>query len=101
MVVPAILANRKMIAGLVIGVAALVFVLLWFFADGFSTSVADGLNNQAGGWTLVIIYIMTLIVGALAYIYRTHPVYIVFGIFVILAIIASFGTMVINAADVV
>jgi len=101
MVAAGILANRTMMTGLVIGVSALVFVLLWFFADGFSTSVADGLNGQAGGWTLVIVYIQTILLAALAYIYRSHPVYIVLGLFLILALVASFGAMMINPADAV
>ena len=97
MVSAAILRDRKVFAGIVVGVAALVFLLLWFFNDGFSTSVGDYLNAH-GGYALIFLYLAALIVGILAYIFRDHRVLWAFGVILLFALIASFIDMTIAVA---
>ena len=80
--------DRKIIAGLVVGVGALLLIVLWFFADGFSTSVVDYLNLH-GGYALLLLYGLTLALGIAAYIERGKYLICVFIIAVIFAIIAS------------
>jgi len=96
MVSAAVLSNRKMVAGLVVGIAALVVVMLWFFADGFSTSVVDYLNLH-GGYALVLFWFAAIAAGIVAYIQRGHALYL-FGFILLLAIVASFVGMTIELA---
>jgi len=89
MVASAIIGNRKIVAGIVVGVAALVFILLWFLSDGFSASVLDYINAH-GGWSFIFLYAATLIVGILAYVFRDHKVLMAFAVILAFAAIASF-----------
>jgi len=94
------LDTRKLIAGGVVGIIALVLILLWFFADGFSTSVVDYLNAH-GGYALVLLYGSALVVGLYAYIFKDKKMIMAFAIVLLFALIASFVGMTINPADVV
>ena len=90
--VSAIIANRKLLAGLVIGAAAVLFILLWFLADGFNASVVDYLNGH-GGYALLFLLAATLILGFLAYVFRDNRVIIAFFVVGIFAVIAMFVGM--------
>jgi ABC-type multidrug transport system permease subunit len=94
------IADKKMIAGLVVGVAAVLFVLLWFFAAGFSTSVVNYLNDH-GGYALVLLYGSALVTGLYAFIFKDKKMTIVFAIVLLFALIASFTGMMISPTDVV
>jgi len=87
-----ILRERRMIACTVIGIAAIVFLLLWFFSADFSTSLVEYLNKH-GGFALLFLYGATLATSFVTFVRRDTFLLFLFAFVALLALVASFVGM--------